>query len=62
MSWFNEEVIGSLGMKIFLVWLTWKTFYQNITNNCLKYIDLVFRCDIMYLDKGVDENDDWEIE
>lgn len=27
LEFINEEIIGSLGMKIFLVWLTWKTFY-----------------------------------
>ena len=28
MSWFNEEIIGSVGMKIFLVWLTIKAFWD----------------------------------
>lgn len=27
LEFINEEIIHSLGMKIFLVWLTWKTFY-----------------------------------
>lgn len=27
MMLFNEEIIHSLGMKLFLVWLTWKAFY-----------------------------------
>lgn len=27
MLWFNEEIIGSVGMKLFLIWLTVKTFW-----------------------------------